>query len=144
MTTKVKLAMTTKLIYPAMPEILEKHLRKAIETLVMLENYGIQFYVSLPNGQKFGKMVAVEELKKKRSYTRKYAQGELRAIYWPYLEHLQVGDVACIPITEANADAIASAATACCSTTWGRKAHESHINKTTMRLEILRKEPEEV
>ena len=68
-----------------------------------------------------------------------YAYGDLKRHYLPYIENLQVGQVAQIPYSESLPyTALQSSLAAYLSKEWGNGSYTTATNKSTQMLEVLR------
>lgn len=131
---------------PQTATIITTAITKIVETLTVLEKHGVEFLVRMPDGQSYGNIVltpppapeehaADETLHKKKPYTR---NGDKTGYVKPFLENLQVGDVAIIPEVGYGAAAVQGYATAYCYKVWGAGSYMSSINHKTHAVEIMR------
>ena len=111
----------------------------AEKAIALLNASGAQFKVIFADGTEYGDLEVVTQKKHKRKVTLPY--GTLQSLYKPYVDEMQVGGVAQLPIAEAvalgaSANALRSAATAYASTKWGNNTYISTI--TDKHVELLR------
>jgi len=122
-----------------MPLVTVRAMHNALETLSAI---GCAYKVVGPD------LVEVthdpEHLLEKRKHTVKredlpYGYGDLKRHYLPYIENLQVGQVAQIPYNDSLPyPALQSSAAAHLSKVWGNGSYTTATNKATKCLEILR------
>ena len=123
----------------AMPLVSVRAMKNALETLSAI---GCSYKVIGPD------LIEVthdpEHLLEKRKHTVKredlpYAHGDLKRHYLPYIENLQVGQVAQIPYSESLPyTPLQSSLAAFLSKQWGNGSYTTATNKSTQMLEVLR------
>ncbi len=123
----------------AMPLVSVRAMKSALETLSAI---GCSYKVIGPDSVEVIHDPAHLFEKRKRSAVPNdapYNYGDLKHHYLPYIEDLEVGQVAQIPYTdELPYSALQSSASAYLSKAWGNGSYTTATNKTTKCLEILR------
>ena len=118
------------------PQVVMKAVHEAVNKLRVTN---CAFKIMLPDGEIVEHGMDRLEPKKAITRNRTYKHGELKERYYPYISHLQVGEVAEIPYDEhIPAAALQSSVTACLSLMWGNGSYTSSTNKEKQVLEILR------
>lgn len=115
----------------AQPEIITRSISTAVKLLTVA---GAQFKIITPDGTEYGEL-EVKEIRR-RKFTHTYPPGTLQALYSPYINDLQPGQVAQIPYGDFPKEDLRSAVTAYCSYKWGNGSYRSCI--TDQHVEILR------
>jgi hypothetical protein len=123
-------------------EMREVHKRALEDGISRLKAVGCVFKILTPTGEEIIHDPSNLLDKRKQKVNRDdlpYAYGDLKKHYLPYLENMQVGDVAEIPYSDTlPAVAIQSSLSAHLSTNWGRGTYTTTTNKKTQMLEVLR------
>ena len=118
------------------PQVVMKAVHEALNKLRVTN---CAFKIMLPDGEIVEHEMNRLEPKKALTRNRTYKHGELKERYYPYISHLQVGEVAEIPYDEhIPAAALQSSVTACLSLMWGNGSYTSSTNKEKQVVEILR------
>jgi len=109
----------------------------AIENLVaMLDKAGAQYKIILSDGTEFGALEVQTKKVIKRSPSL-LPRGTLINHYLPYVESLEVGDVACIPLPKnTDADSMRSSLSSWIHTTWGKQSATTMVLKSNKKSEI--------
>jgi len=123
---------------PEMPAVVVKTIEKALKDLRML---GCAYRVLAPNRDVIEHDVdKFKPPKPERKYTKKFAQGELKAYCMPYIQNLDVGGVAVIPAdTDKSIKELQHAVTSHMSAMWGNGSYTTYMNRADNTLEVLRK-----
>ena len=123
-----------------MLELQRNTLTKAIK---LLNSIGVE-YAIVAGEEKHGTLEIVKKKQKSknksRSYSDKYGKGTLRDHVRPYIEPLKVGDVACIPISNFDLTAIATASASYAHQLFGKGGHIGRTDFKNQVFEIMRLE----
>jgi hypothetical protein len=126
----------TKPVQQQLPAITLKTIEQAIR---LLNATGCKYKVIATDGQEFGELEIVRApAKKKKQFGKLYPYGAMHKHYHPYLASLQVGDVACVPITPFDANSLQSSITGWASKHWGPKTYKTCVSNN--EVQVLRVE----
>ena len=101
----------------------------------VLKNMGCHYQIFLPNGETRGELPV-----KQRKRTFQFPHNEARAYCRTFLDGLQPGQVASIPLGKYPARYLQGNACAYLSTIWGKRTYTTTVNLDTQCLEVLRTE----
>lgn len=103
-----------------------------------LHGMGCQFVIVTPDGEKYGTLEAKEPKAARRPL--KHPFGAKSSYVRPYLEKLEVGQVAEVPVTgtEFTPSEVISACSALACRLWGNGQATSAYNDKTGMVEVLR------
>jgi len=109
----------------------------AIENLVaMLDKAGAQYKIILSDGTEFGALEVQTKKVIKRSPSL-LPRGTLVNHYLPYVESLEVGDVACIPLPKnTDVESMRSSLSSWIHTKWGKHSGTTMVLKSNKKAEI--------
>jgi hypothetical protein len=109
----------------------------AIENLVaMLDKAGAQYKIILSDGTEFGALEVQTKKVIKRSPSL-LPRGTLVNHYLPYIESLEVGDVACIPLPKSmDAESMRSSLSSWIHNKWGASSGTTMVTKRNKQIEV--------
>ena len=110
---------------------------EAVRRAVLLLNAGkAQYKIIAEDGTEYGelKLAPPEPPEKTMKRNRVFRNGELKTHYSPYLEKLNPGDLAQIPVGDFPPESLRSAITAAACNRWGKGAAMSCIRDGSVEL----------
>ena len=107
---------------------------KTIENVVkILRALNVQYKIITEDGTEYGELVVATQ-KKKRD--RLFPHGHYSTYVYPYLQQLNVGEVAQVPINDYDRIGLSRAVSSCGIRLWGIGSNTTHTTAT--HIEILR------
>lgn len=117
--------------------------KTAEQAIKLLNSVRAEYKVILPTGEQFGglEIKPKEEPKtngKSRRRTSLLPYGTMSSYVRPYMEELQVADVATIPAGEYPLREVQHAAVSLAAQLWGKGSARTYGNHKTAQVEVLR------
>lgn len=121
-----------------LPEIVVNTIQR---TANMMDKNGIQYKIIMPDGTEYGSLVTAPQGLTKSGKLRQrrgavYGHGVLASHIAPYMDNLQPGEVAVIPLNGYDAASVASAASGRAHHKWGNGSYTTH--RTLDAVEVMR------
>jgi len=105
--------------------------------LKLLDAAGVQYAVIGLDGVKHGVLEVAEEKSKKKRALR-YAYGEFRDYFMPYIKDMEPGDSVKIPPGKYQLEELRGPLSSWCSTNWGAGNTITSIDRKAGHVEVLR------
>jgi hypothetical protein len=118
--------------------MLDIQLKNITAWATLLEKWGAQYKIILPDGQEFGALEVAPPPKARKRVAGPYPYGTLQAYFKPMLAPLGAGDVVTIPCGEFEPDRLRSAISAWGAVHWGKGNCNTYANKETHAIEVMR------
>ena len=103
--------------------------------LKLLDAAGVQYAVIGFNGTKYGTL-EIAPPKKKRAL--RYAYGEFRDYFMPYLRDIKPGDSVKIPFGKYEVEELRGPVSSWCTNNWGKGNTITSIDRKAGHVEVLR------
>lgn len=121
-----------------LPEIIVNTIQR---TANMMDKNGIQYKIIMPDGTEYGSLVTAPQGLTNGGKPRQrkgaiYGHGVLADHIAPYMDNLQSGEVAVIPLNGYDVTSVASAVSGRAHNKWGNGTYTTH--RTPTAVEIMR------
>ena len=115
--------------------MLEVQMREIKKMVTLIGAWKVQYKIILYEGQEFGDLPVTT---KKSKGKRKYKFGSVIGHCKPYIENMQVGDVAAIPKGDYDLKTLQSTVSSWMHSEWGKGAATTSCDDTANELYVLR------
>lgn len=115
--------------------MLEIQKKQILKFASMLDTWGAEYKIILPDGEELG---ALEVAPKRKKAASKYPRGALSTHFLPYIEGMDFGDVVNVPAGEYPLETLRGSLSAWATHHWGNKSVTTFINHKTNMVEVLR------
>jgi hypothetical protein len=112
-------------------------MRSIQQWAAMMNKWGIQYKLVLPDGQEFGTLEVVKPKSKGRRASP-FPVNTLRDYFLPFIGTLQAGDVVTVPFSQFEGERLRGAISAWAITHWGKGTCTTYLNHDAGHVEVLR------
>jgi hypothetical protein len=118
-------------------ELLDIQRKNLTTWATLMEKWGVQFKIILPDGTEYGALeVVVPKARTRRPGM--YPFGALQAYFKPMVEKMTAGDVVQVPCGEFDPERLRGAISAWTTTNWGKGGASTYTNKDKHAIEVMR------
>lgn len=113
-------------------------MRSIQQWATMMDKWGIQYKLVLPDGQELGALEVVKPKLKSKRKVSPFPVNTLRDYFLPFIGTLQAGDVVTVPFSQFEGERLRGAISAWATAHWGKGTCTTYLNHAAGHVEVLR------